>query len=70
MTDYMDTEHERRKQPDAKRLIEEVANGDVAVYNAMWSFWNFAHVFDDLVDGYDWDEEKKEQIFKHGTNME
>lgn len=64
MTDYMATPHEQAKQPDAQPFIQEAANGDVAVYNAMWSFWNFAHVFDDLIDGSNWPADKKEQAFK------
>lgn len=37
--------------PQASRdLIEQVAAGDPVLFAAMWSFWNFAHAFDDLLD--------------------
>jgi len=64
MTDYMATEHEMKKQPDALETFQRIANGDAAVFNALWSFWNMAHVFDDLLDGSGWPEEKKEQAMK------
>ena len=64
MTDYMATDHEMQKQPDALEFMRQAANGDAFVFDAMWSFWNFAHVWDDLIDGSSWDMEKKEQAFK------
>jgi hypothetical protein len=64
MNDYMATEHEMKKQPDALPFFREVAGDDQQVFDALWSFWNFAHVFDDLIDEIKWPDEKKELAFK------
>ena len=64
MSDYMDQPHEQQKHPDVMRFIEEVSQGDQAIANAMWSFWCFAHVFDDLVDESKMEGHKKELAFK------
>lgn len=64
MIDYMLRPEEQKKQPDALKEIQAIANGDQAVFNCLWSFWNFAHVFDDLIDGSDWPEDRKEQAWK------
>lgn len=37
--------------------INVLAGEDDAVFNAMWSFYNFAHAFDDLLDESGWDAE-------------
>lgn len=65
MLDYMDTPEEVTKNPQAKREFALIANGDPAVFNLLWSFWSFEHVWDDLIDSQkDLSEEKKEQMFK------
>lgn len=53
---YMTREDELVKQPDALPMFEyiaaqcddEIKGADV--FNALWSFWNFAHALDDLID--------------------
>lgn len=56
-TDYMSTPEETAKQPRAEAICWKIAkfrNSPVEqqqVFDALWSFWNFAHAFDDLVDG-------------------
>jgi hypothetical protein len=62
--DYMQREEEVRKQPDAYKTFEKVAQGNLPVYMFLVAFWNFEHVFDDLMDNSDWDEERKEQAWK------
>lgn len=64
MTDYMQTPEETAKQPDAYKVFEEIADGDVRVYNFLVSFWNFEHVFDDLLDNSTMPVEKKEMAMK------
>jgi hypothetical protein len=64
MTDYMDNDHEQRKHPTAKKAFEQIADGRPEVFHCLWSFWNFAHVFDDLVDEGTWPMERKEQAMK------
>jgi len=62
--DYMETPEELKKQPDVIKLINIVGGNDAAIKNAMWSFWNFAHAFDDLIDEVQWPVERKERAFK------
>lgn len=62
--DYMDRPEEVVKQPDAKKTFQQIGGQRTEVFRALWSFWNFEHVFDDLVDGSLWDKEKKEQAWK------
>jgi hypothetical protein len=55
MLDYNDTDHcdapdERAKNPQAKRHLREIANGDADAYRFMWKFWCFGHLYDDLID--------------------
>lgn len=62
--DYMSQAHEQAKQPDALATCQKIAKAagperEGAVFNALWSFWNFSHVFDDLIDGSHWPKEKK-----------
>ena len=64
MKDYMLSEGELEKHPDAIRTIKEVAKGNPCVENFLLAFWNFSHVFDDLVDNSGWADEKKEQAWK------
>ncbi len=64
MSDYMSQPHEQAKQPDALATCQMIAKAagperEAAVFNALWSFWNFSHVFDDLMDGSQWADEKK-----------
>jgi hypothetical protein len=54
MSDYMSTPEETAKQPDALAIVQQIAAAagperQAAAFNAIWSFWNFAHVFDDLM---------------------
>jgi hypothetical protein len=60
----MDTPQEQAKQPTAKPLFEKIANGNRDVYCALWSFWNFAHAWDDLLDGSNWPAPQKERAMK------
>lgn len=64
MNDYMDRPEEVKKQPDALKTFEKVAQGNPAVFSALWTFWNFSHVFDDLIDESQWGKERKEQAWK------
>lgn len=49
-TDYCDADDEQAKNPHAKQLMWEIANGDEDAFRFMWKFWCFTHVYDDLVD--------------------
>lgn len=49
-TDYCDAEDEQKKNPMAKQHMREIADGNADAYRFMWTFWNFSHVYDDLVD--------------------
>lgn len=62
--DYMETSQESKKHAGVVEFIQEVAGERQDVANAMWSFWNFAHAFDDLVDGVVLTLERKEATFK------
>ena len=62
--DYMDREEEIVKQPDAKKMFQQIAGQRPEVFRALWSFWNFEHVFDDLLDESTWSSERKEQAYK------
>jgi hypothetical protein len=67
--DYMSRPEEVAKQPDALATIQEIAQAappaeQAAVFNALWSFWNFAHAFDDLIDESGWPLERKELAWK------
>lgn len=62
--DYMSQPEEQAKQPDALAACQRIAKAagperETAVFNALWSFWNFSHVFDDLIDGSNWSDERK-----------
>lgn len=50
MPDYCDAPDEVAKNPDAKRHLAEISNGNADAFRFMWVFWNFTHVYDDLVD--------------------
>jgi hypothetical protein len=67
--DYMSQPHEQTKQPEALAVIQKIAAAAgeerrPAVFNALWSFWNFAHAWDDLIDGSNWPEKKKELAWR------
>ena len=47
---YCDSEAEIKQNPLARQLMMEIANGNQAAFDWMWSFWCFTHLFDDLVD--------------------
>ena len=53
---YMTRPQEIAKQPDAVTAFERIASGSTDpadrphVFNAVWSFWNWAHALDDLID--------------------
>lgn len=53
---YMTRPEETAKQPDALTMFELIACASAKaedgadVFNALWSFWNFAHALDDLID--------------------
>lgn len=64
MSDYMETPEELEKHNQIIPAINEASAGSPEVAAAIWSYWNFAHVFDDLIDGSGWDEQKVEQAMK------
>lgn len=64
MSDYMETPNELEKHNQIIPAINEASAGSPEVAAAIWSYWNFAHVFDDLIDGSGWDEQKVEQAMK------
>lgn len=64
MTDYMGTAAELEKHDKIEEVLTEASGGNSQVAAAIWSYWNFAHVFDDLLDGSTFDAEKKEQAMK------
>ena len=35
-------------------LFEMMAGGDPELFEALWTFWDFEHAFDDLIDESDW----------------
>lgn len=43
-----------------RTIIEHLAAGDQVLFDAMWSFANFAHAFDDLIDESGWNAEQRE----------
>jgi hypothetical protein len=47
---YCETPDEVKKNPDAKYWISKVCNGDASAESLLWSWWNFFHMFDDLID--------------------
>lgn len=48
--DYVDQPQEKGKNPDAKKHLIQIANGDEHAFLFMWTMWNWSHVIDDLVD--------------------
>lgn len=57
MNDYLATEKE--KHPDYQEVFKSISANRPEVFDALNSFFNFAHAFDDLVDGSNWTMEKK-----------
>ncbi len=49
-TEYTESTSELNENPDAKRVLLLIANGDQNAFQFMWRFWNFSHVLDDLID--------------------
>ena len=64
MTDYMGTAAELEKHDKILEVVRVASGGNPECAAAIWSYWNFAHVFDDLLDGSAFDAEKKEQAMK------
>jgi len=48
--DYCDTLDEIQKNPNIKRELLILSNGNQDAYRFMWTMWNWSHVIDDLVD--------------------
>ncbi len=54
--DYMSTPEEKAKWPHTEKIFREIAawrtdpQEQEQVLRALWAFWNFAHVWDDLID--------------------
>ena len=48
--DYCDRQEEVQKNPQAKPYMAKIANGNENAFRFMWNFWNFMHLYDDLVD--------------------
>lgn len=63
-TEYLNTEVEKAKHSTLKAGLEEIAQGDQALFNLLWSSFQFFHVLDDLVDELKITGERKEQIAK------
>ena len=47
---YCETADELKKNPEAKYWIRKVCNGNQDAFDMLWGWWNFFHLFDDLVD--------------------
>lgn len=47
---YCETPDEVKKNPQAKYWVNKVCNGNVDAENLLWGWWNFFHMFDDLMD--------------------
>lgn len=47
---YCETPDEIKKNPETKFWIRKVCNGNVDAEELLWSWWNFFHMFDDLID--------------------
>lgn len=67
--DYMSRPEEMAKQPDALACIQAIAKAagperETQFFNAAWSFWNFGHAWDDLVDESKWDDSRKELAWR------
>jgi hypothetical protein len=77
-TDYMGTQTERAKWPHVEEVFREISRWRAEpkeqdqVFRALWAFWNFAHVWDDLIDldrpdgmdGAQWKLETKERMHR------
>lgn len=50
MLDYCDAPDEKAKNPEAKRDMLRIANGDRDAFSFLWRLWCFEHCFDDLID--------------------
>lgn len=67
---YMGRPHELSKHPDANRTFEEIAKAapDRAyqrhVFDALWSFWNFEHALDDVLDAGHLDAALREDLLR------
>ena len=48
--DYCDAADEVAKNPNIKRELIALANGNADAFRFMWTMWNWSHVIDDLVD--------------------
>lgn len=46
MADYCDAD----KNPEAKKYLLAISNGNEAAFSLLWTLWNFEHLYDDLVD--------------------
>ena len=63
--DYCTTPEEAAKIGRGLVMIRKIACVEKdearrnAIFEAGWNFWNFSHVWDDLIDGSGWPEEKK-----------
>ena len=47
---YCEAEDEVKKNPDAKRWIATICNGNTDAEAMLWGWWNFFHMFDDMID--------------------
>lgn len=50
MTDYCAAPDELAKHPHMRERMAMAANGNADAFAFLWRWWNFAHVFDDLID--------------------
>lgn len=50
MTDYCAAPDEVVKNPAARGHMLAIAKGNQDAFRFMWVFWNFTHLYDDLVD--------------------
>ena len=67
---YMTRPGELAKQPDAITAFRRIADGATDpddrphVFNAIWSFWNWAHALDDLIDEGTMADEQKDAVLQ------
>jgi len=48
--DYCDKKIEILENPNARKSLEDICNGNADAFEFVWRCWNFFHLMDDLVD--------------------
>jgi hypothetical protein len=67
--DYMSAPEQRAKQPTILGVCQKIARAagpgrEAQTFNALWSFWNFAQAWDDLIDESNWPKERKDLAWR------